>query len=213
MSELLSHAEQVWVSGGWAMIALAADGLILFTVGLNLWFYLAARRGRKIGERRWRRWLTHPDERRGAVGELIDFVTGATDLEDLTVRFEELRTTELAPVARDLRFMKRCVSVAPLLGLLGTVTGMLTTFHALASGAGGERTMDLIASGISEALITTETGLVIAIPGLFFQYLLSRQRQQFEVFLARLETVCAQKLYHALRARRIAAAAEDRGAA
>jgi len=95
--------------------------------------------------------------------------------------------------------MKICVSTAPLLGLLGTVTGMLATFGALASGSGGEKTMGMIAGGISEALITTETGLVIALPGLFFQYQLSREYERYKAFLAHLETVCTQKLYKKLR--------------
>lgn len=54
------------------------------------------------------------------------------------------------------------VTTAPLLGLLGTVTGMLATFQGLNQGNGD--TFDLVAAGISEAMITTETGLVIAIP-------------------------------------------------
>ena len=53
----------------------------------------------------------------------------------------------------------------------------------------------MVASGISEALITTETGLVIALPGLFFQYQLQRRFEGYKLFLARLETVCAQSLY------------------
>jgi len=94
--------------------------------------------------------------------------------------------------------MKICVTAAPLLGLLGTVTGMLATFGALASGSGGEKTMGLIAEGISEALITTETGLIVALPGLFFQYQLSRRLESYKVFLAHLETICTQKLYKKL---------------
>ena len=94
----------------------------------------------------------------------------ARTLEEMGVRFREVYATEIAPFTRDLKFMRRAVSTAPLLGLLGTVTGMLSTFHALAIGAGGQKTMDMVAGGISEALITTETGLVIALPGLFFQY-------------------------------------------
>ena len=76
--------------------------------------------------------------------------------------------------------MKVTVSTAPLLGLLGTVTGMLATFDALAAGSGGDKTMDLVAGGISEALITTETGLVIALPGLFFQFILARKRERYD---------------------------------
>jgi biopolymer transport protein ExbB len=71
---------------------------------------------------------------------------------------------------------------------------MLTTFQGLASGSGGQKTMDMVAGGISEALITTETGLIIALPGLFFQYHLTRERERHEAFLAQVETACAQFL-------------------
>ncbi len=105
--------------------------------------------------------------------------------------------------------MKICVSAAPLLGLLGTVTGMLATFGALASGSGGDKTMGLVAKGISEALITTETGLVIALPGLFFQYQLARRHERYKTFLAHLETVCTQTLYKAAHRRRRAPSQEN----
>jgi biopolymer transport protein ExbB len=119
---------------------------------------------------------------------------GAGDMGEVGKRFDELRAIEIAPFVRNLRFMKRAVSTAPLLGLLGTVTGMLTTFQALSTGSGGDSTMEMVAGGISEALITTETGLVIALPGLLFQYYLTRQRDRYEAFLAQIETVCAQHL-------------------
>jgi hypothetical protein len=84
------------------------------------------------------------------------------------------------------------------LGLLGTVTGMLATFGALATGSGGDKTMGLVAEGISEALVTTETGLIIALPGLFFQYQLSRQLDRYKAFLAHLEAICTQKQHKTL---------------
>ena len=64
--------------------------------------------------------------------------------------------------------------------------------------------MAAIAKGISEALITTETGLVVALPGMFFHYQLSRKRDRYEAFLAHLETVCTQHIH---RRRREGAAA------
>ena len=64
---------------------------------------------------------------------MLDFVTGGTSIKETGIFFKELRTTEIVPFERDLRFMKICVGTAPLLGLLGTVTGMLSTFGALAS--------------------------------------------------------------------------------
>lgn len=64
-------------------------------------------------------------------------------------------------------------AIAPLLGLLGTVTGMMTTFDVLAIfGTGNAKAM---AGGISEALITTQTGLLIAIPGLYMKGFLDRR--------------------------------------
>ena len=64
-------------------------------------------------------------------------------------------------------------SVAPLLGLLGTVSGMIATFKAMSLfGAGDARA---ISEGIAEALITTELGLVVAIPALIAHALMSRR--------------------------------------
>jgi biopolymer transport protein ExbB len=192
MNDLLQEAFGIWKSGGWAMIALAVNALILFAIGFNLWLNLKTHATRRVPESIWKKWIGNKSERRGYIGELLDFVTGARDLDELGIRFNELHASEIAPFSRDLRFMKRCVSTAPLLGLLGTVTGMLTTFTALATGSGGEKTMDMVAGGISEALITTETGLLIALPGLFFQFHLARERERYEAFLAHLETACTQ---------------------
>ncbi|MBU1054200.1 MAG: MotA/TolQ/ExbB proton channel family protein [Proteobacteria bacterium] len=66
-------------------------------------------------------------------------------------------------------------AIAPLLGLLGTVTGMIATFDVLAVfGTGNAKAM---AGGISEALITTQTGLLVAIPGLYMKGFLDRRAQ------------------------------------
>jgi biopolymer transport protein ExbB len=64
-------------------------------------------------------------------------------------------------------------AVAPLLGLLGTVSGMVETFHVI--GFQGTGNSQALASGIKEALITTQTGLLIAIPGLFAGQVLSKK--------------------------------------
>lgn len=199
--ELWNEAVGIWIDGGWAMIAIAIIALIMFGLGMRIWLKLSDK-GLSIREKTWRRWIDHPNERRGPVGELLDFVTGNHSLEDTTASFDEIRATETAPFERDLRVMKICVSAAPLLGLLGTVTGMLTTFSALATGAGGEKTMGMVAGGISEALVTTETGLVIALPGLFFQYQLVRKYERYKAFLAHLETVCTQRMYKTMRTKK-----------
>ena len=72
-----------------------------------------------------------------------------------------------------ISFIGVLAGVAPLIGLLGTVTGMMATFDVLSQfGTGNVKAM---AGGISEALITTETGLVVAIPGLYLHSFLSRR--------------------------------------
>lgn len=204
LDTLLEEALKIWLSGGWAMIGIASIAILMFALGINVYLRLSGK-GFTMREKKWRRWIDHPEQRKGPVGEMLDFVTGSNSLKDTSIFFEELRATEIAPFERDLRVMKICVSAAPLLGLLGTVTGMLATFAALSTGAGGEKTMGLVADGISEALVTTETGLLIALPGLFFQYQLVRKLERYKAFLAHLETVCTQKLYRKLHKQRKAA--------
>jgi biopolymer transport protein ExbB len=195
---LWEQAVTIWLSGGWGMVALAMNALVMLALGMRVLLKLREKGYQSVPEKTWRHWIDHSSERHGPVGKLLDFVTGADSLKQTSVFFEELRTTEIHPFERDLRVMKICVSAAPLMGLLGTVTGMLATFGALASGSGGEKTMGLVAGGISEALVTTETGLIVALPGLFFQYMLSRKLESYKVFLTHLETICTQKLYKTL---------------
>lgn len=196
---LFADAWDTWVAGGWAMIPIAVTAAVMFGVGASVWLRLLAKGFASVPEKVWRLWIAHPNHREGRIGELLDEVADAPSIDASVALFAGLRKAELAPFARDLKVMKVCVAVGPLLGLLGTVTGMLATFDALASGSGGDQTMAAIAKGISEALITTETGLVVALPGLFFHYQLARKRDRYEAFLAHLETVCTQHLYRRLR--------------
>ena len=199
VTSLWSEANEIWLSGGWAMIAIASIAMVMFGVGVHVRLKLGETGFLRVPEETWRRWIDSPLEREGPIGELIESVAGAQTLSQSEALFEELRATETAPFERDLRVMKVCVGATPLVGLLGTVTGMLATFGALSSGSGGDKTMAMIADGISEALITTETGLVIALPGLFFQYQLNRGFQAYTAFLAHLESVCNQLLYRELK--------------
>jgi len=83
-------------------------------------------------------------------------------------------------------------SMAPLLGLLGTVTGMIDTFDVLAVfGTGNAKGM---AGGISEALITTQTGLLVAIPGLYMYGFLNRRAHRLKQRIARVGFYLRQRL-------------------
>jgi len=72
----------------------------------------------------------------------------------------------MAWVKRRMPVISVLLALAPLSGLLGTVSGMLNTFAGLANET-ALKPIDSISSGISEALITTQVGLVIAVPGAF----------------------------------------------
>ncbi|HMN95818.1 MAG TPA: MotA/TolQ/ExbB proton channel family protein [Phycisphaerales bacterium] len=192
---VVAQAMEIWNGGGWAMYPIALVALVLFGTAVHLFMTLRERGFRSVPERRWRRWIRRPEERRGPIGELMDFVDTEGHRGDDVELFRQLRVAELVPFERELRVMRTCVAAAPLLGLLGTVTGMLATFGALAGGHGGEKTMTLIAAGISEALITTQTGLVVALIGLFMQYQLARTVERYRAFLAQLETAWIQSFY------------------
>lgn len=102
----------------------------------------------------------------------------AADLEDATRRTAiEERATQAVIAAREhlfrrLSLLSLCAGVAPLAGLLGTVNGMITTFSVVTTK--GTSDAQLLAGGISEALLTTQFGLAIAIPSLIGHALLSR---------------------------------------
>jgi len=192
---LHTEALPIWISGGWAMIALAINGLVIFSLGWNLLFGLSRRGAFARPERAWKKWTQTSGRARGPLSRILSVAMRRPSLAAQQQYFASLHAAEFRPFARDLKVMQVAVSTAPLLGLLGTVTGMLTTFQALASGGGGEKTMGMIARGISEALITTETGLVLALSGLVFQYALTRLHEQFNKIMAHIETRCAREFH------------------
>lgn len=197
---LLFDAFETLEAGGWAMAVLFLVALVMFAVGVSVFLKIYSRGLHRIRERTWRAWIESPADRRGEPGRIIDGLSGRKTMKDVDDAVDAIRMGVLEPFERDLRVMKVCVGAAPLVGLLGTVTGMLVTFDALSTGSGGDKTMSMVAAGISEALITTETGLVIALPGLYFHFYLARKTQAGRRFVARLESVCKQRVLRGLAA-------------
>ncbi|ERK48605.1 MotA/TolQ/ExbB proton channel family protein [Leptotrichia sp. oral taxon 879] len=96
------------------------------------------------------------------------------------------QTTELE---KGMSLLGTVVNAAPQLGLLGTVTGMITAFSALTRN--GTSTAKIVASGISEALYTTAFGLIVAIPALVFYNYFNRR---IDVIVAEMERAALQFL-------------------
>jgi biopolymer transport protein ExbB len=93
--------------------------------------------------------------------------------EDMENALQESILGEIPKIERFLSTLGMLAAIAPLLGLLGTVTGMINTFHVITYyGAGDPRMMS---GGISEALVTTMLGLTVAIPIMLVHTLLSRR--------------------------------------
>ncbi len=97
------------------------------------------------------------------------------DVEALELKMGESVLREVPHINRHLPLLKIIAAVAPLMGLLGTVTGMIITFQAITLfGAGDPR---LMAGGISQALITTVLGLTVAIPTLLLHNVVQGRAQ------------------------------------
>ena len=148
----------------WALLVLA---VMIYSLVYGVW-----RHGRRIRER-------------VEAGEWKKAVDGSgMSNREVERRFATFELEEMAWVERRLPFLGVLIGAAPLLGLLGTVAGMLVTFGGMASGAGSEP-IDVISGGISKALVTTQAGLVIAVPAAFLFALLKRQSESTHLELQR----------------------------
>lgn len=99
----------------------------------------------------------------------------------LELKLSEAIIREMPKITRNLTLIKIISVVAPLLGLLGTVTGMINTFQAITLFGTGDP--KLMAGGISQALVTTVLGLVVAIPTVFLYTLLNTRSKNMLLIL------------------------------
>ena len=89
---------------------------------------------------------------------------------------EQLISSVSAKLRKNLSMIQACVALAPLFGLLGTVTGMIEVFQVMAiSGSSNARAM---AGGVSRATVPTMAGMVAALSGLFLSFWLQRKAEQ-----------------------------------
>ncbi|MEC9441680.1 MAG: MotA/TolQ/ExbB proton channel family protein [Myxococcota bacterium] len=164
--------------GGWVMGPLVLATFVLWAA-LG-WRAAMVRRGSRLGLRvLLQRALDDNRTAGGIIGDAVAIsailLRQRQDVSQVRGILDEAFGPIEDRLARGAILAKSIVMVAPLTGLLGTVTGMIETFDALAdmalfSQSGG------IAGGISQALITTQMGLAIAIPGLIAGRILERKQ-------------------------------------
>jgi len=164
---------------------------VLFVLNLLLWYGLGYRyRVLQRGTRGNVRRLIEKHEKRGedkVMKGLLDYavvdaLSSAIEAKSIGKKCRHYINDALFPylisIGRYSTLVKTVVVLAPLVGLLGTVMGMIETFDALQSSSMfGQGTS--ISGGISKALFTTELGLVVAVPGLILGKILDKKEEQF----------------------------------
>lgn len=195
LAHYLEEAIEIIASGGWIMIPLFLLGCLAFYVAARLFLYFL--KGHfSTSREKCEEWVKDSSKAEGQVGEIIRYSQdGIESLSDIQNRFSEIRTAEMPRLNQNITLLTILVNTAPLIGLLGTVLGMLRTFYGISLG-GTESTTNIVASGIHEALITTQMGLCLAIPGYFVIYFLRQKVIDYESFLVRLESLTLQQFRH-----------------
>jgi biopolymer transport protein ExbB len=108
------------------------------------------------------------------------------DLPDLRKHLDDAFSEDVKDIKKYRVIITTIVLTAPLLGLLGTVSGMIETFDSLGDMSLFTQTGG-IAGGISQALITTQMGLAVAIPGLIVNGILNKKQNRLEIEIAQIK--------------------------
>lgn len=97
--------------------------------------------------------------------------------ETIKEELTQFNKESLTKLDQNMNFLSSIITVAPILGLLGTVLGLMDIFNVISDGQIGEATV--LSKGIAEALVTTVSGLSIAVPFIFFYQLLNHKIDRF----------------------------------
>lgn len=163
--------------GGWVGFTIIALGVMGLILGVERLWVLGT------VSRAIRRQLHTPRADDGnPLGRILAVFDDShhVDTQALELRLEEAILRETPGLERRQGYLKVIAAVAPLLGLLGTVVGMIITFQAIVLFGTGDP--QLMANGISQALVTTALGLVVAIPMVFlYSVVAGRSRALVEI--------------------------------
>jgi biopolymer transport protein ExbB len=171
--------------GGPVMVPLLSLGFAALIVAIVKWFQFS--RIRLVSENELQQVLQHLEKEEsgaalklaqgipGLAGELL--ATGVEHFDEKKEYIEEILYEKMlgarSKLERGLPFLALAATTGPLMGLLGTVTGMIATFKLISSFGSGDP--KLLAAGISEALMATATGMAVAIPALLLHAFMSRK--------------------------------------
>ncbi len=185
-------------SGGFVMWPLFFAAMFLW-FGLGFRFHTLKRGSQKSVRTLIRKY--HENKRTKVVGIIDSAIQDAMEIVAAHGRSRTARKLiddtfyeyEVA-IKRYSKMVMTLVAIAPLIGLLGTVVGMIETFDSLASASLFSQTGG-IAGGISQALFTTQLGLVVAVPGVIIGRLLDRRSHVIELELEQIKDIlCTEEV-------------------
>jgi biopolymer transport protein ExbB len=183
----------ILTDGGILMVPLSILALTIYYTAFKLYYFFSEHLFYKVKRESLIEYVFNPILATGELRQILDYTQSdeVTTADEVKARYAEILSSYLSEVDSRRSYLLVLVTTAPLMGLLGTVMGMLTTFSGLAVSAAGS-TVDQIAAGISEALITTQTGLIIAIPAYVMATLIQKRRNEMEACLTTMEALTVQ---------------------
>jgi len=188
VTSLAEALYETWNAGGFVMPYLVASAAVLwYAIGDRYW---GLRRGTRAALDDVLAGDATPSD--GVLGESLRNIAEVPPNERSRDRVREVLAPLRDQVGRHQMLIITIATLAPLMGLLGTVTGMIETFDSLTnmsmhSSTGG------IAGGISEALVSTQMGLAVAVPALLVGRLMDTRQSQLEDELERIQdAMCRQ---------------------
>lgn len=152
-------AEERIKQGGWIGYIILGLGAIGLLIALQRFIYLTyIGRGIRKQQKQSKASLKNP------LGRILSVYSskGLQDVETLSLKLDEAILREIPKIERGLITLAVLAAITPMLGLLGTVSGMIETFQSITLFGTGDP--KLMSGGISQALVTTELGLAVAIP-------------------------------------------------
>ncbi|MEI6858720.1 MAG: MotA/TolQ/ExbB proton channel family protein [Shewanella sp.] len=181
------HSVKLWVQQGgevlWPILILAALGFVLAcwrATRLFRWHKLVSitSLGTSVSNAQVSDWLA-TQIRAPAASVLADVLKYDVDADAMDQRLKQSMLAQMSQFERGLGFIALLAAMAPMLGLLGTVSGMIETFQSLTEF--GNSDPKLLSQGISKALITTQAGLLVALPLLLLHYPLKQRAQALSI--------------------------------